>query len=78
MREHLNVLNSRETKAILHLLESQWGYARKLPFVVLQSSSDRLYLITPDFGRVDPQTINIDAAGLYFGEMRHGELRGSI
>lgn len=78
MRENLRVLNSRETKAVLDLLETQWGYTEKLPFALLESSNDRLYLITTDFARVDPKTINLDAAGLYFGELRNGELRLSI
>lgn len=78
MRENTRVLNSRETNAILDLLKAQWGYGRKLPFALLQSNADRLYGITLDFARVDPKTVNIDAAGLYFGELRNGELRLSI
>ena len=78
MRDNTRVLNARETNAILDVLKAQWGYHRKLPFALLQSNADRLYGITLDFARVDPKTINIDAAGLYFGELRHGELRLSI
>lgn len=78
MRDNLKVLNSREGKAIYKLLISQWGYPDDLPFALLQSNADRLYLIAHDFAKVDPGTINIDAIGLYFGELRHGELRLSI
>ncbi|HLC66879.1 MAG TPA: hypothetical protein VJK52_04525 [Candidatus Nanoarchaeia archaeon] len=78
MRENTRVLNAREGKAIFALLEHQWGYSKKLPYALLQSNSDRLYLITGDFGRIPPRTLNLDAAGLYFGELRNEELRLSI
>lgn len=71
-------LNSREVKVIVKMLEAQWGFAEKFPYAMLQSSKDRLYLLTPTIAEVDLSALNIDAAGLYFGELRKGQIRLSI
>ncbi|MBW2985314.1 hypothetical protein KY313_01530 [Candidatus Woesearchaeota archaeon] len=74
----LKILNNREIKGILNLLNNQFGFKEKFDYVFLMSSKNKIYLVNKDIGNIDLERLRIDAIGLYFGELNHGELRLSI
>ena len=74
----LKILNNREIKGILNLLNNQFGFKEKFDYVFLMSSKNKIYLVNKDIGSIDLERLRIDAIGLYFGELNHGELRLSI
>ena len=78
---HLNFgefLASKELKQVYALLESQWGFDEKLEQAFFLSGKERLYLINRAVDVLDFNKLRINSIGLYFGELRHGELRLSI
>ena len=74
----LKILNNKEIKGILKLLKYQFGFKEKFNYVFLMSSKNKIYLVNKNIGEIDLEKIRIDAIGLYFGELNHGELRLSI
>lgn len=80
--QNLKILNTRQRKGILELLKQQYksDFKKKASeLVILQSSKNKIYLLSRDFAKVDDKKLRIDSAGLYFGEiMKNDELRLSI
>ena len=72
------ILGTRDIKEIHQLLESQFGLPGRLPYGFLQSSKDKLYVITRDLARVDWDNLRINSAGLYFGKHKGDSIRLSI
>lgn len=65
-------------KQVYALLESQWGFGEKIEQAFFLSGKERLYLINRAVDVLDFKKLRINSIGLYFGELRHGELRLSI
>ena len=76
--KHLKILNNKEVKGILKLLDNQFGFKEKLNYVFLMNTKNKIYLVNKDIERIDIDNLRIDAIGLYFGEVNHGSLRLSI
>lgn len=76
--QKLKILNNKEIKGILKLLDNQFGFKEKFDYVFLMSSKNKIYLVNKNIGEIDIEKLRIDAIGLYFGELNHGELRLSI
>ncbi len=74
---NFEVLNSKAVKEITKLLEQQWGYNEKLDCGFLQKEND-IFLATRDIDKIDLNALNVNSLGLYFGELRHEQLRLSI
>lgn len=73
----LEILNSKQIKEISALLKNQFEATFDFP-VLLKNSKEKLYVINRDISRIDFKKLKIDAMGLYFGEIKKGELRLSI
>ncbi len=73
----LKILNSKEVKEVSAMLKKQFRAIFDFP-VLLKSNKDKLYIINRDVGRIDIKKLKIDTMGLYFGEIKKGELRLSI
>lgn len=71
------VLNSKSAKEVSNLLRQQWGYEEKPDCGFLRKEND-IFLITKDIGKIDLGALNVNSIGLYFGELRHEQLRLSI
>jgi len=67
------VLNTREKKKITEMIDKQWGYKKKLDFVYLMNAKNKIFLANPDIDKLDPKKFNIDAVGMYFGELPNTE-----
>ncbi len=75
--KNFEVLNSKAIKQIASLLNLQWGYEEKPDCGFLQKEND-IFLVTKDIGKIDLGALNVNSLGLYFAELRHGQLRLSI
>ena len=75
---NLKILNNKEVKEILKLLDNQFGFKEKLNYVFLMNKKNKVYIVNRDIERIDIDNLRIDAIGLYFGEVNHGALRLSI
>lgn len=77
----LKILNSKQVKEVLSLIESQWGadvgWLRD-EYAFLINSSNRLFVITRGVANIDFSALHINSMGLYFGELYKGELRLTI
>ena len=76
--KRLKILNNKEVKGILKLLDNQFGFKDRLDYVFLMNKKNKIYLVTKDIERIAIDNLRIDAIGLYFGEVNHGSLRLSI
>ncbi|MAG15930.1 hypothetical protein CMO88_02620 [Candidatus Woesearchaeota archaeon] len=75
--KNAEVLNSKKIKQILKILQNQWGYPEKFDYGFLQKEND-IFLVTKDIDKIDLNEVNVNSLGLYFGELRHEQLRLSI
>ncbi len=73
----MKILNTRDVKEIIKLIESQWGAKLKLDLAFLQKK-EKIYVITRDLGNIDYSLLRINNVGLYFGQVRNNEIRLSI
>ena len=76
--ENLIILNSKEIKKILSLLEKQFGFNSKLDYVFLRNNENKIFLINRDIERIDLDRLRINNIGLYFGKIEHDMIRLSI
>lgn len=73
-----NFLSSKELKPIFALMKDQWDFDKKLAHAFFLTGKDRLYIIGRAVDALDLKKLRINSLGLYFGELRNGELRLSI
>jgi NOL1/NOP2/fmu family ribosome biogenesis protein len=71
-------LNSRKVKEIHAMLEAQWGVKDRLDYAFLENDEGNIYIVSRDIERIDMDRLRINSIGMYFGEVKHGELRLSI
>jgi NOL1/NOP2/fmu family ribosome biogenesis protein len=70
--QNLKILNSKEVKRILKLLNEQFGYEEKLECVFLINKKFKVYIINRDISRVDLEALRIDSLGMYLGTYKNG------
>jgi NOL1/NOP2/fmu family ribosome biogenesis protein len=77
--QNLKILNSKEKKQILSLIEKQWDAKLNLDYVFLQNEKkNKIYMVNKDISKIDASKIRINSLGLYLGELRNNEMRLSI
>ncbi|MBI4438552.1 hypothetical protein HY640_01310 [Candidatus Woesearchaeota archaeon] len=74
----LRILNSKQVREIMGLVESQWGASVWLDYAFLMNSKDRVFVVDRSVGSIDFSGLRINSAGLYFGELSRGRLRLTI
>lgn len=72
------ILNSKEVRAIAEMVKQQWGAELGLECGFLEGATGDIFLISRDVENLDLERLRIDSLGLYFGQVRNGELRLSI
>ena len=75
---NLKILNKKEVKNILNLLNKQFDFKDKLDYVFLQNEKGKLFIANKEIFDVDFKKIKINNLGLYFGQLKNNELRLSI
>ena len=76
--QKLKILNKKEIKKILDILEKQYGFKEVLDYVFLLSEKNKIYLVNTEVGKLDTSKLKVNSYGLYIGELREGKIRLSI
>lgn len=74
----LKILNSREIKEILELIEEQWGAKLKLDCGFLKNNKNRIFIVSKDISKIDTSKLRINSIGMYFCETDAQGIRLSI
>jgi len=74
----LKILNNKEIKQILKLIEQQWGAKLKLDYGFLQNNKNRVFIISKDIAKIDTSKLRLNSAGMYFCEIDKKGIRLSI
>lgn len=74
----LKILNSREIKEVLKLIENQWGAKLKLDYGFLKNQKNRIFIISRDISKIDASKLRINSIGLYLCELDKQGIRVSI
>ena len=76
--QKLKILNSREIKEILKLIEKQWGAKLKPNYAFLQNNKNRVFIINKEISKIDISKLRINTIGIYFCEVDKVGIRLSI
>lgn len=74
----LKILNNKEIKEILKLIELQWGAKLKLSFAFLRNQKNRVFIVSRDLSKIDALRLRINSVGMYFCEIDDKGIRLSI
>ncbi len=72
MMQNLKILNSKERKKILGLLEENWGFNEKLDYVFLETEKRKIYIAKKEIFDLDTSQLRVNSVGIYFAEARVG------
>ena len=74
----LKILNNREIKEILKLVERQWNAKVKMDYGFLKNTKGRIFIISKDIAGIDTSKLRLNSAGMYFCEIDNKGIRLSI
>ena len=74
----LKILNSKEVKEILKLIENQWNAKLKLNYAFLKNNKNRVFIVNKDISKIDFSKLRINSLGMYFCEINTPNIRLSI
>ena len=74
----LRILNSKEIKEILRLIEEHWGAKLNLDYGFLQNTKNRVFIVSKDISRIDLSNLRLNSIGMYFCEIDNAGIRLSI
>ena len=74
----LKILNSKEIKEILKLIEKQWGAKPKLDYGFLENNKGRIFVVSKDISKIDISKLRLNSVGMYFCEIDNKGIRLSI
>ena len=74
----LKILNNKEIKEILKLIENQWGAKITMDYGFLRSQKNRVFIISKDISKIDVSNLRLNSAGMYFCEIDGVGIRLSI
>ncbi|MCF7861249.1 hypothetical protein K9M79_03300 [Candidatus Woesearchaeota archaeon] len=69
----LDVMNRKQSKKMLSLLQKQFGFDKDLDYGILTSTKGKVYLVRKEVFDMDLSKLRIDTIGLYFGEFINSE-----
>jgi len=73
----LKILNNKEIRQILFLIENQWGAKLNLDFAFLRNKKNKVFIVSKDISKIDLSKIRVNSFGMYFCELDN-EIRLSI
>jgi len=76
--QNLTILNRKQIKKILQLLNKQFGFKDDLNYVFLQNRDGKIFFVNKSIGNLDLNKLRINSIGLYFGKLENEGLRLSI
>ena len=74
----LKILNNKEIKEILEMVEEQWEAKIKLDYGLLKNNKNRVFIISKDISRIDVSKLRLNSVGMYFCEIDSKGIRLSI
>ena len=74
----LKILNSREIKEILKLIDKQWGAKLKLDYGFLKNNKNRIFVVSKGISKINTSNLRLNSVGMYFCEIDHKGIRLSI
>src|SRR3989338_2917529 len=74
----LKILNSKQVKELMGLIDEQWGSSIKLDYAFLMNNRDRVFVVNRSIGGIDFSRLRINSVGMYFAEYKNGSVRLSI
>jgi NOL1/NOP2/fmu family ribosome biogenesis protein len=74
----LKILNSKEIKEILKLIENQWNAKLKLNYAFLKNNKNRVFIVNKDISKIDFSKLRTNSIGMYFCEIDNLGIRLSI
>ena len=74
----LKILNNKEIKKILSLIENHWGAKLKLDYGFLKNQKNRVFVITKEISKVDVSKLKLNSVGMYFCDIGAHGIRLSI
>jgi len=78
MMAQLKILNSKEIKEILKLIEAQWDAKFKPDYAFLRNNKNRIFIINKDISKIELSKLRINSIGIYFCELDKPGIRLSI
>ncbi len=76
--QNLKVLERKDKKRFLELLNKQFGFKAKLDYTFLINNKNKIFIVNKDIANIDLDRIRINSAGLYIAELSNNEVRLSI
>lgn len=70
--KNLKILNGKEIKRILAMLEKQWGFIEPLDYAFLETEKSKIYIANKEIFNLDLSKLRINSIGFYFAEVRDG------
>ncbi len=75
---NLKILNSKQLKLIKQIVKKQFDCDYAFDYMVMQNPDQKLYLMNKEYKNIDDSKLKINSLGMYFGQIKNGELRLSI
>ena len=72
------ILNSKEIKELMGLIEDHWGAKLKLDYGFLQNNKNKVFIVNREISHVDLSKLRVNSAGMYFCEIDKIGIRLSI
>ncbi len=72
MMQNLKILNSKEKKRILGMLEQNWGFNEKLDYAFLESEKGKIYISNREIFDLEISELRTNSVGIYFAEAKVG------
>jgi len=66
--QNLKILNKKETKRILAMLEKQWGFKEEMDYAFLETEKNKIYIANKEVFDLDLSKVKINSIGMYFAE----------
>lgn len=71
----LAILNTKEIKKLRELVIDEFGAFLKGDYAYLQNEKGKLFIVNKDISRIELNNLKIDKMGLYFAEIKNGQVR---
>jgi len=68
----LKILNSKEIKKILKLIENQWNAKLKINYAFLQNNKNRIFIVNKDLEKINLEKLRFNSIGMYFCDLENG------
>ena len=74
----LKILNSKEIKKILKLIQNQWNAKLTLKYAFLKNNKNRVFIVNKDLEKINLEKLRFNSIGMYFCEINDQDIRLSI